>query len=67
VKLPESFVARHGKGKSFPTRLVPEDYSASHVAELDTMKGQLLDEEFYVIEFDSSGLEGRNIPRTFLS
>ena len=67
VKIPERFVARHDKGKSLPTRLVPEDYSASLVVELNTMQGQSFDEEFYVIEFDGSGLEGRNIPRTFLS
>lgn len=67
VRIPERFVARHDKGKSLPTRLVPEDYSASHVVELDTMKGQSFDEEFFVIEFDSSRPEGRDIPRTFLS
>src|SRR5436190_9553398 len=62
VEMPERFVARHENGKSFPTRLVPEDYSASDVEELDTMEAQAFDEEFYVIEFDGSGLEGRDIP-----
>ncbi len=67
VRIPERFVARHEKGKSLPTRLVPGDYSASDVEELATMEGQSLDEDFYIIEFDDSGLEGREIPRTFLS
>ena len=67
VEIPESFVARHEKGKSLPTRLLPQDYSASQVEELDTMQGQSFDEEFYLIVFDGSGLEECNIPRTFLS
>ena len=67
VKTPEKFVARHEQGKSFPTRLVPEDYSESDVEELNTMEGQPFDEEFYVIDFDDNGLEGNDIPRLFLS
>ena len=67
VKIPEWFVARNEKGKSLPTRLVPKDYSASDVEEIDTMDLQSLDEDFYVIEFDSPGLEGCAIPRSFLS
>ncbi len=31
------------------------------------MEGQCLDEEFYIIDFNSSRLEGRDIPRTFIS
>jgi hypothetical protein len=67
VNMPEKFVARHQTGKSFPTRLVPEDYSVSNVQEINTMQGQPFDEEFYIIDFDSSELEGRDIPRTFIS
>ncbi len=67
VNMPEKFVARHETGKSLPTRLIPEDYSASDVEELITMQGQALDEEFYIVDFDSSELEGRDIPRTFIS
>lgn len=67
VNVPEKFITRHEKGKSFPTRLVPSDYSISDVGELDTMAGQSFDEEFYIIEFDDSGLEGSIFPRTFIS
>jgi hypothetical protein len=67
VNIPEKFVARHETGKSLPTRLIPEDYSLSDVEEINTMQGQPFDEEFYIIEFDSSELEGRDIPRTFIS
>jgi hypothetical protein len=67
VNIPEKFVARHETGKSFPTLILPEDYSASDVEEIDTMEGQPFDEEFYIIDFISSGLDGRDIPRTFIS
>ena len=67
VNTPEKFVARHETGKSFPTRLVPENYSASDVEEINAMHGQPFDEEFYIIDFDNSELEGREIPRTFIS
>lgn len=66
VNMPEKFVARHETGKSFPTRLIPEDYSASDVEEINTMHGQPFDEEFYIIDFDDSELEGRDVPRTFI-
>jgi len=67
VNMPEKFVARHETGKSFPTRLNPEDYSDSDVEAIHTMQGQPFDEEFYIIDFDNSELEGRDIPRTFIS
>ena len=66
VNLPEKFVARHETGKSFPTRLIPEDYSVSDVEEINTMQGQPFDEEFYIIDFDGSELEGRDVPHTFI-
>jgi hypothetical protein len=67
VNIPEKFVARHETGKSLPTRLIPEDYSLSDVEEINSMQGQPFDEEFYIIDFDSSELEGCEIPRTFIS
>jgi hypothetical protein len=67
VNIPEKFIARHETGKSLPTRLIPEDYSVSDVEEINTMQGQPFDEEFYIIDLDSSELEGRDIPRTFIS
>jgi len=66
VNIPEKFVARHETGKSLPTRLIPADYSVSDVEEINTMQDQPFDEEFYIIDFDSSELEGRDIPRTFI-
>ncbi|MCP9495957.1 MAG: hypothetical protein MSG64_16030 [Pyrinomonadaceae bacterium MAG19_C2-C3] len=67
IRTPERFVERQEQGKSFPTRLVPEDYSDSDVEELDTMEEQSFDEEFYIIEFDKHESDRNNIPRTFLS
>jgi len=67
VNIPEKFVARHETGKALPARLDPDEYSATEVEEIDTMEGQPFDEEFYIIEFNRSGLEGRDIPRTFIS
>ncbi len=63
VKVPERFIARHDRGKSLPTRVGPVDFE--DVGELPTMVGQAFDEEFYVVDFDSAGLEDAEIPRTF--
>lgn len=63
VRIPERFVHRQEKGKSFPSRLVPTNLKPSDYEQLETMEGQRFDEEFYVIDFES--VEGRSIPRTF--
>lgn len=65
VRIPERFVTRHARGKSYPARVSPAELRPSDYEELDTMDGQSLDEEFYVVEFES--LEGISIPKTFRS
>ena len=66
VDIPDRFIARHESGKSFPTRLRRSDYSESDVEDIETMEGQPFDEEFYIIDFDSKGLEDEVIARTFI-
>ncbi len=63
VTVPERFVARHQHGKALPTRVGPADFEG--MEGLATMEGQPFDEEFFVIDFDGTGLEGANIPLTF--
>jgi hypothetical protein len=65
VGVPERFVSRHERGKMLPTRVGPADFE--DVEELATMKGQRFDEEFFVIDFDDTGLDGAAIPLTFRS
>jgi hypothetical protein len=64
VDIPKRFISRHGAGKSFPTRVGPNDFEKAE--ELATMEGQPFDEEFYVIDFDGAGLEGVVVPLTFI-
>ena len=66
VQVPERFIQRQRdeKAKTYPAHVSPSDFGA--VEELETMDGQRFDEEFYVIDFDSSGVETAQIPRTFL-
>jgi hypothetical protein len=63
VAVPERFISRHERGKALPTRVGPADFEI--VEELETMRGQPFDEEFFVIDFDGTGLEGIAIPITF--
>ena len=62
VEIPESFIHRHDKGKSHPTRVAPADFGT--ITDLSTMEGQKFDEEFYLINFRESSRP--DIPRTFL-
>lgn len=66
VQIPDKFVDRYEDGKSQPTRLEPNEYSASDVEEIETMIGQPFDEEFYIIDFDTNGVENASIKRTFI-
>jgi hypothetical protein len=66
VQTPERFISRHKTGKSFPTRLITGEYAESDVEVIETMEGQPFDEEFYIIEFDSEGVEKESIRRTFI-
>jgi hypothetical protein len=63
VGIPGRFVQHHARGKSYPTRVRPEEFEA--VVDLETMVGQPFDEEFYLIDLDSAGLERQRIARTF--
>ena len=63
VTIPERFVSRGGGGKSYPTHVGPTEFGKSE--DLETMEGQDFEEEFYVLDFNSKGLEPADIPRTF--
>jgi hypothetical protein len=65
IRIPERFVQRHDGGKALPTSVKPGEYLPEDVTELDTMAGQDFDEEFYIIEFDSAGLENECVAHTF--
>jgi hypothetical protein len=66
VQTPERFIVRYKDGKSLPTRLAPSEYTGSDVEVIETMEGQPFDEEFYIIDFDSEGVEKEKIGPTFL-
>lgn len=66
VQIPEKFIVRHEKGKALPARLTQDSYSENSVHEIETMEGQPFDEEFYVIDFDTQGLEQEKISTTFI-
>ena len=63
VAIPDHFISRGQSGWSAPNYLKPGDYSASDVEELETMEGQLFNQEFYVIDFDGEGSAGEIISR----
>ncbi len=63
--IPEKFVARGDKSASYPCRLSPKDYSDADVEELATMEGQPFASEFYLVDFDTKGVEKAEIPHTF--
>ena len=65
VQIPGRFVARYDRGKHYPTRVSPSEFEPEHVVELETMVGQPFDEEFYILEFDDTGLDGERVARTF--
>lgn len=64
VRIPESFIHRSEKGLSHPCSLKPGEYNPSDIREVEKM----VDEScaFYVVDFDSEGVETDKIPRTFL-
>jgi hypothetical protein len=66
VRIPERLIRRYAGGKTMPTTAAPGEYSEQDVQELETMAGQEFDEEFYIIDFDSEGLENERLARTFL-
>ncbi len=65
VNTPEKYIDRGEKGTSYPTRLSPKDYTDADVEEIETMEGQPFTTEFYLVDFDSKGVEKEKIRRTF--
>jgi hypothetical protein len=65
VQIPERFVTRHERGKSFPASLSPTEYVPEAVTEIETMEGQSLDEAFCLIDLTQEGVSG-SVPRTFV-
>lgn len=65
VSIPERFVNRHRSGKSLPASLVPGDYPAEGVEELETMEGQFFDEEFYLLHLTDEGITAP-VAKTFI-
>jgi hypothetical protein len=63
VSIPDRFIHRHSRGKSYPARVSSSNFGT--VEELETMEGQSFGEEFYIIDFDGRGLETVDIPQTF--
>ena len=66
VRIPQRFIRRHAGGKTMPATVGPGDYSGEDIQELKTMEGQEFDEEFYIIDFASAGLENERLARSFL-
>jgi len=66
VRIPESFVTRREKGKSYPASLGHEEYSAGStevVKRMDDTKG---DEVFFLVDFDDRNVGETKVPPTFL-
>ena len=64
VKIPERHITRNASGKALPPSLSPSDYHPEDVVEVETMEGQALDEEFYLLDLTSEGISG-SVPFTF--
>ncbi len=60
VQIPDSLVSRHATGKALPARVAPSEFGA--ITELQTMVGQEFDEEFYLLDLETTDLA---VPRTF--
>ncbi|HLJ45604.1 MAG TPA: hypothetical protein VKU01_06335 [Bryobacteraceae bacterium] len=65
VQIPERFVTRHERGKSFPASLSPTEYGEKDVTEIETMEGQSFEEAFCLVDLTQEGVSG-SIPRTFV-
>ena len=65
VRIPESFVSRHERGKSYPTSLSHIEYSGTNLEEIQTMDDFRGDEVFFLVDFDDSGLRDTQVPLTF--
>ena len=65
VRIPESFIHRSEKGFSHPCSLKPGQYGPSDTRDVQRMEDESC--EFYLVDFDSEGVEKDKIPRTFRS
>lgn len=65
VRIPERFVTRHARGKSYPLRVSPAELRSGDYEELETMEGEALDEAFWMVDFESARVT--SIPKTFRS
>ncbi len=66
VRIPERFIHRRNDGKSMPTRISRTEVEEHDIKDITDIDGQAGDEEFYVLEFDSAGMEDKTIPITFI-
>lgn len=66
VRIPERHITR-GEGAviHLPSYVRPGEYERHDRQPVDTMVGEPLDELFYIMELDDSGLAGAEIPVTF--
>jgi hypothetical protein len=66
VAIPERFINRKGTSKAMPSRATKNQVDAECISEVETMTSQGPGEEFYIVEFDDSGLEGVHVQKTFI-
>lgn len=64
VRIPESFIHRSEKGYSHACSLKPSEYTSSNTSDVEKMEGESF--AFYIVDFDSEGVETDKIRRTFL-
>jgi hypothetical protein len=66
VKIPENFITRDEDGVSCPTWLSSEKYTDDDMKSIENMFENHDDYVFYILDFDSEGVENETISRTFL-
>jgi hypothetical protein len=66
ASIPERFIARQARGKSYPSTIPLAECSPDQVTEIETMRGQRFDEVFYLLDLADEGLSADPIPRSFL-
>jgi hypothetical protein len=63
VSIPDRFVRRGSRSISSPARVGPNNFG--HVKEVESMDGANAFQEFYLVDFDDTGLNGVKVARTF--
>lgn len=66
IRIPEKFFHRSTVGIGMPAYLTWQDIEEDAVSEIYTMKEEKVYDCFYLVDFDSDGLETASIPRTFI-